>query len=749
MMQRKTLARIAVLMLAVIVVFAGCTSSDSGTTTSGVPVTTATTAAPPPTTTSTVPPPPPPPPEPAVTIPFLALWEGSGHADETAEAFVHWDEDDPQVVPASCAKCHSEPGYLDYLGVDGSAVDVVDSDHPIGTTVTCVACHNDATLTLDSVTMPSGAVLTGLGREARCMNCHQGRESTVSVNAAIDESGLGDDDTGEDLGFLNIHYYAAAATKYGTEAKGGYEYEGNTYDAFFVHVEGYEACQQCHDPHSLELKLDECSVCHSSDVLEGGGVAPVAISSAEDLKNIRMPGSLVDFDGDGDLTEGVYFEIEGLRNLLYAAILSYSADVIATPVVYDAAAYPYFFLDTNADGTADPDEANFGNRFNAWTPRLLKAAYNYQVSLKDPGAFAHGGKYLIQLMTDSIESLNEVLPTPIDMAGTHRIDHGHFAGSEEAFRHWDEDDPAVVPGSCSKCHSAEGLPLFLEEGVTISQEPSNGFLCSTCHSDVETFTLYESPTVEFPSGAVISLETDITDANMQLCINCHQGRSSTASVEGLIDGLPADTVSDQLRFINIHYFAAGATIFGTQVQGGYEYPGNTYVGRFEHVPAFQTCTTCHDTHALEVEVEACGACHAGVSVKEDLETIRIAPEDWDGDGDTTEGVYGEVETMKELLLAEIQAYAAATDGAAAIIYSSAAYPYFFLDTDENGQVDPGEAVFPNQYNTWTPRLLQASYNYQYASKDPGGYAHNGAYILQLLYDGIAGLGGDVSGLTRP
>ena len=52
------------------------------------------------------------------------------------------------------------------------------------------------------------------------------------------------------------------------------------------------------------------------------------------------------------------------------------------------------------------------------------------------------------------------------MAAMRRIDHGHFAGSEEAFRHWDED--GEVPGSCSKCHSAAGLPSSLKEGVTIS-----------------------------------------------------------------------------------------------------------------------------------------------------------------------------------------------------------------------------------------------------------------------------------------
>lgn len=50
--------------------------------------------------------------EPVVSVvPFEAQWAGSAHADKTAEAFVHWNEDDPQEVPANCAKCHSTPGF--------------------------------------------------------------------------------------------------------------------------------------------------------------------------------------------------------------------------------------------------------------------------------------------------------------------------------------------------------------------------------------------------------------------------------------------------------------------------------------------------------------------------------------------------------------------------------------------------------------------------------------------------------------
>jgi hypothetical protein len=367
------------------------------------------------------------------------------------------------------------------------------------------------------------------------------------------------------------------------------------------------------------------------------------------------------------------------------------------------------------------------------------------MSLKDPGAYAHNGKYVIQLMLDSTEDLNEVLPTPIAIEATRRIDHGHFAGSEEAFRHWDADDPAVVPASCSKCHSAAGLPLFLNEGVTISQPPANGFLCSTCHNDLSTFGRYEVTEVEFPSGIAASLD----DPDSNICLNCHQGRESGASVSAITAGIDDDTVGESLRFLNIHYFAAGATLLGSEVGGGFEYDGQEYTTRFTHVEGFDTCTECHNTHTLEVEVAACGGCHGGIETAEDLASIRMRPDDFDGDGDTTEGVAGEIETMAELLLAAMQDYANGIDEAAAIIYDPHAYPYFFIDTDGNGAVDPGEAIFPNAYNTWTPRLLRAAYNYQYAAKDPGGFAHNSTYILELLYDALVDVGGDTTGMTRP
>jgi hypothetical protein len=46
----------------------------------------------------------------------------------------------------------------------------------------------------------------------------------------------------------------------------------------------------------------------------------------------------------------------------------------------------------------------------------------------------------------------------------------------------------------------------------------------------------------------------------------------------------------------------------------------------------------------------------------------------------------------------------------------------------------------NRFNAWSPRLLKAAYNYQFVTKDPGAYAHNPIYTLQILHDSLSDLG---------
>ncbi len=675
---------------------------------------------------------------PTVEVPFLKEWMASGHAKADSAAFTHWDEATPKEIPVGCAKCHSSIGFQDFVGADGSAVMKVDKAAPTGTVISCTTCHNEGTAKLSSVVFPSGAEIKGLGREAVCMTCHQGAASMVQVDESIKKSGATDEDKvpapadpKNALGFTNIHYFAASVARYGKLVSGGYQYTGKAYDALFDHVEGVQACTDCHNPHSLELEVAKCGTCHTG------------VKTVEDVRKIRMESSTVDYDGDGDVKEGIYSEVEGMRALLYKGMQEYAKTVAGKAIVYDAATYPYFFVDTNGNGKGDKDELAFPNAYKDWTPRLVKAAFNYQASIKDPGAYAHGGKYIIELLYDSTESLNEKLTTKVDLSKAHRIDAGHFAGSEEAFRHWDEEGD--VPGGCVKCHTGMGLPEFLKEGVTTSMKPSNGLMCETCHNDLTKFTRYEVKSVPFPSGASLTFGDTKMDAN--LCLECHQGRESTVSMnKALAAATDADAVVEKLGFKNVHYFAAGATLFGTEAKGVYEYTGKTYAGRFKHVEGkFETCTDCHDTHGLAPKVSECKTCH-GV---DDPTAIRMnTKDDVDGDGDVKEGLAGEVDGMAKAVYAAMQAYAKDVVKKP-IVYNAAAYPYFFDDANGNGKVDEGEKA----YASWTPRLLKAAYNYQYVQKDPGAFVHNGKYILQVLYDTLEDLGAktkvDLTKMKRP
>ena len=658
---------------------------------------------------------------------IVEAWAGSGHADSEAEAFRHWDEEEVVEVPAGCAKCHSEAGYLDFLGADGSEFGVVDMAAPVDTVVSCTVCHNPVAIGLDEVTFPSGVTIMDVGDSARCMQCHQGRESGLSVTSAVEESGLGMDEFDGELGFINIHYFAAAASLYGGEAMGGFQYEGMAYDGQFGHVEGYSSCANCHSPHSLELKVEECAACH------------VGVESVEDIEMIRMPGSTVDYDGDGDTAESLKDELDGLHALLYQAIQAYATEVVGASIAYDAATYPYWFVDGDGDGMASAEEATYANHYVNFTPRLLQAAYNYQVYAKDPGAFAHNGKYHVQLMYDSIMSLNEMLTEPVDLSAAHRNSVGHFDSTAEAFRHWDED--GEVSASCTKCHTAEGLPFYLMHGVTISGEPASSLECTTCHDVEAGFAVHEVTEVEFPSGAVLGFEQSLSS---NLCINCHQGRESTVSVDRRIAaaGVGDDEVSEDLGFINVHYFAAGATLFGADAQGAYMYEGKEYMGPYPHVATMENnCVTCHDPHSLAPQMENCTMCHAGVEEMTDIRLDLGTAVDYDGDGDVTEGIANEIATMHEALYAAITAYAADT-AATPIRYDAASYPYWFVD-------DGGEEAV--RYASWTPALLRAAYNYQYVAKDPGAFTHNGDFIMQVLYDSIESMGGPdaVAGMTRP
>ncbi|WP_343116684.1 polyheme membrane-associated cytochrome C [Ostreiculturibacter nitratireducens] len=313
-------------------------------------------------------------------------WLMGPHSGYHSPSFTHWNEDGE--IPAACAACHSETGMLDWLGADDTPALSVEHPGTINTVIGCATCHVTEAETLDAVPFPSGVTIGGLGASANCTMCHQGRASTDRVLSAID--GMDLDTVSPDLGFINVHYGIAAAVMHGAEVRGGFQYPDHAYAGRFAHVPSAGTCVACHEPHTTEVATEGCIACHDG---------------VNDITAIRTRHA--DFDGDGSAGGGIRTEIEGLHAILGTAIAEYAREVSDAPIGYAPDSFPYFFNDSDGDGTIGPEEAAFPNRYASWTPRLLMAAYNYQVVAKDHGAWVHNPAYAIQLLHDSIMSLAE------------------------------------------------------------------------------------------------------------------------------------------------------------------------------------------------------------------------------------------------------------------------------------------------------------------------------------------------------
>jgi len=265
--------------------------------------------------------------------------------------------------------------------------------------------------------------------------------------------------------------------------------------------------------------------------------------------------------------------------------------------------------------------------------------------------------------------------------------------------------------------------------VTPKPHVKNAFACTNCHANMLTYERLKVTKVTFPSG--VTLDGGNSDAN--LCMTCHQGIESPATVDKQITGLAPDKPDAKLNFVHVHYFPAGAMRYGTEAKVGYEYPGKSYAGFFPHVPGMQACTACHEPHGGHLRAEKCADCHKDGRPEARAQAIK--------------------QQMAELYAA-IQSYAIAVGGAA-IAFTPEAYPYWYSDANGNGRIDPEELKPANWYRAYTPRLMQATYNYTFLLRDPGAAYHNGRYAQQLLYDTLESLAGsgkagvDMSGKTRP
>jgi hypothetical protein len=420
---------------------------------------------------------------------------------------------------------------------------------------------------------------------------------------------------------------------------------------------------------------------------------------------------------------------------------------MGAPIAFDAASYPYWFKDTDGSGgECDDGEDTYANAWADWSPRLLRAAYNYQMTSKDPGKHAHNAKYAIELVYDSIMDLNDALSSPEDLDALTRNDPGHFNGAGEAARHWDEDE--AISSSCSRCHGgAPGLEFYIEYGVGLEdEEADNGLECETCHTDIPTYeTIRSVASVTFPSD--VEIDEVAGGGSSNLCATCHQGRESKTSVDERI-------ATGKYAFLNIHYLPAASTYMGSEAGVGYEYDGMDYSGPWagDHLGGGE-CIDCHDPAATEHSFKpddifgsVCSTCHRSLSDVAEIKASSRSKIDYDGDGDGGELLEEELAGMADMVQLNMQSYAD-SEGLDIPCYNGDAYPYWFTDADgSGGSCDSGETT---RYGDWDPTLMKAAFNFQMEHKEPGAWAHNFDYMAQLLYDSVDDLGGDTSDMVRP
>ena len=288
---------------------------------------------------------------------------------------------------------------------------------------------------------------------------------------------------------------------------------------------------------------------------------------------------------------------------------------------------------------------------------------------------------------------------------------------------------------CVRCHTSMGFAEVAPGYGDAVQTPggeSDGFItCNACHDGVN-YPSSGNKRMRF-TGSVALFDyngdplTYVDAGNSAVCVYCHQGLEDASHVAADSAAYDASNMAfyatspkgNPATFRNMHYLAAGAMLFAEK---GYEYAGASYSQ--EHIHTLVGCVGCHMAdepgteevgghtfHMTDGAVESTsfclGTCHPNMTA------INFP---WNATFDAE----SDIAYMLSALMNAIIVYDSPDDDpdtAANIKYQSW-YPYFQ----------------PNSGQAWDPVAAKAAFNWQFVNKDPGAYAHNRSYALQLLWD---------------
>ncbi len=363
-------------------------------------------------------------------------WSHGAHGDPLKASVDH-------TFSKVCIRCHLSTGFANLwtnyttiaAGILGLAADQTIPVNYQGQMRTCNTCHKGTqfatstnkqlrkTGTIDLVaeggafvafdtaskptyTVKAVATTPDMGDSATCLTCHQGREAGDSVRANIDalaSATTTTQSTNAKLKFINEHYLAAGATLFGGDGHKAYEYIDGTTGPYanIISAQTYSGkhfhytvgCVGCHMQTTGLVDLGGHSFMMGNGTSINNGICVNCHAGGiPDFDTYRLPSNTLDYDGDGILA-GIHDELAGLKTDLIHLMASKG-------IYYNPATYPYFHkVSTMASQTGSTGYSN-------WTQSQLKAAFNLNTFYKEPGAFAHNGKYAAEILIDSIADMS-------------------------------------------------------------------------------------------------------------------------------------------------------------------------------------------------------------------------------------------------------------------------------------------------------------------------------------------------------
>lgn len=325
-----------------------------------------------------------------------AQWAKSGHADATSPAFTC------PVGPGNerCVRCHSGWGFINTYEDFGVGEKREDSpEYQIQPdsvqVITCAVCHDPHGAThparlrmFDTVTLPDGTEVTGVGASAICMFCHNGQVGSEQV---MEEKPL------------YPHYSTAAEMMAGT---GGYDYGESVGNS--AHTSSALGCVGCHmaarpdmddrgtpDDASDDVPLPGYNEVgeHTFKMIWDGGTPDDPTDDVEnmlactgchaDLTTFNRSAS-GDYDGDGRI-EGIQDEVQGLLDVVFDGILASGVEALdhypywdnVTTDAQKAAIYNWTFV---------THEGSLGLHNTERAVQLLQLTYRHLTGQEVPGA---------------------------------------------------------------------------------------------------------------------------------------------------------------------------------------------------------------------------------------------------------------------------------------------------------------------------------------------------------------------------